>query len=109
MFKPIQLTIFATLLSGAVFAQKGSIRIHVVDSADHQPLSFSKITLVNQRTGQQDYTGIASLEGNEVINTIDTGTYTIQVTEDGYIEKDMKDLRINPGDAKKIEIDMKMP
>lgn len=77
------------LLSAFTFAQVGSINISVIDDFTKKPLAASVRMLGSEGAV---FTG----EGNVLIADIPSGTYTFEVTSEGYTPTSLNDIDVVP-------------
>ncbi len=77
------------LLSALTFAQVGSININVFDDFTKKPLAASVRMLGSEGAV---FTG----EGNVLIADIPSGTYTFEVTSEGYTPTSLNDIDVVP-------------
>lgn len=83
-----RLFLFSLFVGVLTFGQIGSININIIDDFSKKPLSGS-VRIVGQ---DQTYTG----EGNVTLNQIPSGTYTFEVSAEGYASSTLSDIDVVP-------------
>ncbi len=83
-----RLFLFSLFVGVLTFGQIGSININIIDDFSKKPLSGS-VRIVGQ---DQIYTG----EGNVTLNQIPSGTYTFEVSAEGYASSTLSDIDVVP-------------
>ncbi|NLO70495.1 MAG: TonB-dependent receptor plug domain-containing protein [Porphyromonadaceae bacterium] len=87
------------LISTSLFAQKGSIKGKVIDSADNEPLIGASVTISGTTTG-----GATDFDGNYTITNLDPGTYTLSVTYISYKAQSKANVRVESGKETVVDI-----
>ena len=94
--------IFLTLYSSKIFAQENAALFgKVVDSATNEELIGANLILGGTTIG-----AATDIDGNYKINNIPTGTYNLIVSMIGYSKYTVTEIKLNPGEQKKLDLSL---
>lgn len=111
------LILFTGVMAGAVFTSQAQAQDHsakvegkVIDS-DDESLSGVEVTLRTASEGLEDalssddYTAITDNDGEFSIEGIEPGTYTLEVSQDGYSDSEQT-VNLSEEETEEVEIQL---
>ena len=85
-------TFFYTLSGGQIMAQSGKISGNINDSKSGEPLIGASVVIDGTTIGS-----VVDLDGNYLINAVEPGTYTLNVSFVGFVTQSIKDVAVESG------------
>ena len=95
----VNLFLFSSLQS---LAQNGMIRVNIYDDDTGEALIGAAAILQGTTTG-----GVSNLEGQATIPRLDPGTYNVEVTYISYQKQLIKDVTVEDGETKVLNVRLK--